>query len=297
MQIGLTEIEDTFAEGFRMWAARLIVTADDDHWLGTAVSVFSGYGTSVIACDAEVGREVMLPPDRTPDGRPGAAVLVFGFNAEAVGKALPRRAGQCLLTCPTAAVYDGLPAAADRLALGKQLRYFGDGFQKSKVIAGRRFWRVPVMEGEFVCEDTVGAVRAVAGGNFLIEAADQPSALAAARAAVRAVDPMPDVITPFPGGVVRSGSKVGSRYKGLVAGTNDAFCPALRSRTKTALHPDAECVLEVVINGLSEAAVSAAMRAGIHAACAIDGVVCISAGNYGGKLGKFHFPLHKVLAS
>jgi formylmethanofuran--tetrahydromethanopterin N-formyltransferase len=296
MLIGTVPVDDTFAEGFRMWAARVIITAEDDCWLRTAGSVFGGYATSVISCDAEIGRERGLSPDETPDGRPGAAYLLFAFNAEGLAKALPKRVGQCLLTCPTAAVYDGMAEAADRLAMGKAVRFFGDGFQRSKVIGGRRFWRVPVMEGEFVAEDTAGAARAVAGGNFLIEAVDAESGLRAAREAVAAISEMPGVVTPFPGGVVRSGSKVGSRYKGLVASTNDAFAPTLRSRVKTALHPDANCTLEIVVNGLSEPAVSVALRTGILAACAVDGVVAISAGNYGGKLGKFHFHLHKLLA-
>jgi formylmethanofuran--tetrahydromethanopterin N-formyltransferase len=301
VNLGPTPIADTFAEAFRMWAARVIVTAADDHWLDTAVGVFTGYGTSVIGCDAECGRERRLPADATPDGRPGAAVLLFGFSADALAKALPRRTGQCLMTCPSTAVYDGfrddpaLPPPAERIPMGRHVRYFGDGFQKSKVIAGRRYWRVPVMEGEFVCEEAAGAVKAIAGGNFLIEAVDHPTALRAARRAVEAIAACPQVIAPFPGGVVRSGSKVGSRYKGLVAGTNHAFAPTLRSRVKPELHPAADCVLEIVINGLSEGAIAAAMAAGIRAAAG-DGVVRISAGNYGGNLGKFHFHLHKVLA-
>jgi formylmethanofuran--tetrahydromethanopterin N-formyltransferase len=299
VRLGPTEIADTFAEAFRMWAARIVVTAADEHWLTTALNVVTGYGTSVIACDAECGLEQRLSGETTPDGRPGAAVLLFAFSADALTKALPRRTGQCLMTCPTTAVYDGfrppLPAPAERIPMGKHVRFFGDGFQKSKVIAGRRYWRIPVMEGEFVCEETAGAVKAIAGGNFLIEANDNATALAAARRAVEAISGRPHVITPFPGGVVRSGSKVGSRYKALVASTNHSFAPTLRSRVKPELHPDANSVLEIVINGLTEADIATAMAAGIRAAAG-DGVARISAGNYGGSLGKFHFPLHKVLA-
>jgi len=303
-------IEDEFAEAFRMWAARLVVTAIDAHWVQTAVHQVTGYGTSVIGCDAEAGLERTLAPRETPDGRPGAAVLLFAFNAKALSRSLPARTGQCLLTCPTTAVYDGLPDVVPsedtaRIDLGRTLRYFGDGFQKSKVIGysgtrgreHRRYWRVPVMDGEFVVEESAGAVKAIGGGNFLICGTDQARTLQAAMRAVDAVRDRPDIITPFPGGVVRSGSKVGSRYRGLVASTNDAYCPTLRSRVETRLRPEVNCVYEIVINGLNETAIRDAIRSGIEAAIEppADGVVAISAGNYGGKLGKFHFKLHEIL--
>lgn len=308
MHVGDTFIENTFAEAFRMRCCRLVITAVDLEWARIAAREATGYGSSIIACDAEAGIESELSPDDTPDGRPGVAVLLFGFSSEKLEQALLQRVGQCVLTCPTTAVYDGLsacgtavaPESAPRtVALGKQLRYFGDGFQRSKVITGRRYWRIPTMDGEFLVEESATAVKAIAGGNFLIEGDSPGSALAAARRAVEAITPLPGVITPFPGGVARSGSKVGSRYRGLRASTNDAFCPTLRRRVKTLLHPEARCVYEIIINGLDAAAVAGAMRRGIHAACnatAPSGVLVISAGNYGGNLGKFHFRLHEVLA-
>lgn len=317
-------IEDTFAEAFRMWASRLIVTAIDDHWVRVAASVACGYGTSVIGCDAEAGIERFLTADETPDGRPGVSLLLFAFNAEALRKAVPNRVGQCIMTCPTTALYDGMPdiVASDegaRIDVGKRLRFFGDGHQKSKQIVieertegttsatrnselgtrnsspARRFWRVPVMDGEFTCEETVGAMKAIGGGNILVCGRDQRTTLAATQRAVDAVAPLADVITPFPGGIVRSGSKVGSRYKGMFASTNDVFCPTLAGKVKTSLREGAGCVYEIVINGLSAAAISSAMRAAITAACASD-IIAISAGNYGGKLGKFHFNLREVMA-
>lgn len=296
-------IEDTFAEAFRMWAARLIVTAIDETQVKIAASTVCGYGTSVIGCDAEAGVERFLRPDETPDNRPGVSLLFFSFNAEKVAKALPNRTGQCLMTCATTAVYDGFPGVTKtddsaRIPLGDKLRYFGDGNQKSKVIAGRRFWRVPVMDGEFLCESSVGGVKAIGGGNFLVCGRDQRSTLAATRRAVDAMAALPDTITPFPGGIVRSGSKVGSRYKALFASTNDEYCPMLRSRGKSKLRDGVGCVLEIVVNGTSQKSIAHAMRIGIDAACAAPGVdrpIAISAGNYGGNLGKFHFKLHEVM--
>ncbi len=295
MKIGNTLIDDTFAEAFRTRYVRLIVTAHDDHWLRAAMAEATGYATSVIACDAEAAVERWLEPDATPDGRPGAAMMAFGFSAEALAKAVPNRVGQCLMTCPTTAVFDGLPDAPDRLPLGKHIRYFGDGFQKSKLIGGRRYWRIPTMDGEFLVEETVGVRKGVGGGNIILQAETIEAALAAARRAVTALEAMPGVILPFPGGVVRSGSKVGSRYKKLVASTADAFCPALRGRTQSRLFPGVNHALEIVFDGEDEATVGKAMAAAMEAAAG-EGLIAISAGNYGGKLGKFHFHLRELLA-
>jgi len=297
VHVGDTLIVDTFAEAFRLRFARLVVTALDDHWLSSAVASACGYGTSVIGCDAETGLERMLPPAETPDGRPGAALMLFAFSGEAVAKAAANRVAQCLLPCPTTAVFDGLAGADDRFPVGGHVRFFGDGHEKTKIVAGRRYWRVPVMDGEFLVEETAGLGKGVGGGNFIIQGRTVEATLAAARRAVAAVADVPGTITPFPGGVVRSGSKVGSRYEGLRASTNEAFCPALAGRVvETGLHADATCCVEIVIDGGDESAVATAMAAGIRAA-ADPAIPAISAGNYGGKLGKFHFRLHDVLTA
>ncbi|MBX7168628.1 MAG: formylmethanofuran--tetrahydromethanopterin N-formyltransferase [Pirellulales bacterium] len=294
MNIGETQIEDTYAEAFRMHYARIVVTAADDYWLNVALAEFTGYGASVIGCDVEAGIEQYLSPSETPDARPGAAVLLFGVSAEKLAKSVPRRAGQCLMTCATTAVFDGLPAAENRIPLGQHIRFFGDGFQKSKVIEGRRYWRVPVFDGEFLVEATAGTAKGIGGGSMILQARNPAIALDAARKSVGILAPVPGVITPFPGGVIRSGSKVGSRYRGVVASTNEAYCPTLRSRAETLLHPDAVCAYELVIDGIDEAAIAEAMALSIRAA-ALPGVITIGAANYGGNLGKFHFRLHEVL--
>lgn len=278
-----------------MTAARLVVTASTDRWAQIAGQVATGYASSVIGCDAEAGIEQSLSHESTPDGRPGVSLLLFAFNRDALQKAVIGRVGQCILTCPTTACYNGLPIVKDKaIKVGGNLRFFGDGYQFSKKLAGRRFWRVPVMDGEFTCEDTFGTVKGVAGGNFLILARSQHEGLAAAEAAVAAIRRVPGVILPFPGGIVRSGSKVGSRYKKLRASTNDAFCPTLRGLVKSALPEGANAVYEIVIDGVDQASVEEATRVGVRAAC-IPGVVRISAGNYGGNLGPFHLHLHRLL--
>jgi formylmethanofuran--tetrahydromethanopterin N-formyltransferase len=295
LNIGPTHIVDTFAEAFGMRCCRLIVTALDEYWLDAALREFTGYSASVIACDAETGVERLLDPSETPDGRVGAAVLAFGFSVDKLAQAVANRTGQCLMTCPTTAVFDGLPDGEAHLPLGKHLRFFGDGYQKSKLLNGTRYWRIPVMDGEFVVTERLGVAKGVAGGNILVMGGELPTTLAAAKRAVAAVAALPGVITPFPGGVVRSGSKVGSRYKALKASTSDAYCPTLRGRVESQIDPAANCVYEIVIDGQSEAAVAAAMTAALRAAAG-EGIVAISAGNYGGKLGKYHFHLRQLLA-
>lgn len=297
LHLDQTEIVDTFAEAFPITGARVIITAISAEWARVAATVMTGYATSVIACDVEASIERELSPDETFDGRPGVSVLVFAFSREALGKALTARVGQCILTCPTTACYNGIDGCAKekQVSVGGQLRFFGDTHQSSKKLAGRRLWRVPVMDGEFVCEDRFGTVKGVAGGNLLICGLTQAAALSAAEAAAHVIRQIPDVILPFPGGIVRSGSKVGSKYKKLKASTNDAYCPTLRGVTASELPPGVNAVYELVIDGLSEAAVRAAMQAGLHAAARTPGTLRITAGNYGGKLGPHHIYLRELL--
>ncbi len=292
-------IDDEFAEAFPMKATRVIITAQNLQWAYNAANAATGFATSVIACGCEAGVERELAPEETPDGRPGVAILLFAMSGKELGKQIERRIGQCVLTSPTSAAFAGIDGG-EPVALGKNLRFFGDGFQQSKFIGGKRYWRVPVMDGEFLVEETTGIVPAVGGGNFLVLAESQPQALTACEAAITAMKRVPNVIMPFPGGVVRSGSKVGSRYKALSASTNDAFCPTIRGITRSQLSAEVGSVMEIVIDGLTAEDVSAATRAGLDAVIrlgAAGGVRRISAGNYGGKLGKYHFRLREILAS
>jgi formylmethanofuran--tetrahydromethanopterin N-formyltransferase len=292
-------VDDTFAEAFPMKATRLVVTAHDIAWARHAAVSATGLATSVIACGCEAGIERELDAGETPDGRPGIAILLFAMSGKELVKQIERRVGQCVMTCPTTAVFAGLPPdAGEAAALGRNLRFFGDGWQISKVLQGVRYWRVPVMDGEFVAQESTPVVKGVGGGNLLLLADDTDAALAGATAAVAAMRRVRGAILPFPGGVVRSGSKVGSKYAGLIASTNDAFCPSLAALApRSELGEGARCVLEIVIDGLGEAEVAGAMRAGIKAIVergAQAGVRRISAGNYGGKLGPFHFHLRAL---
>lgn len=296
MNINGVAIEDTFAEAFTMRVARIVITGRSVKWAREAALKLTGFATSVIGCKCEAGIERAMGAAETPDGRPGLSVLFLTMDKESLPQQLIVRLSQTVLTCPTTACFDGLPDVPDRLTVGKALRVFGDGFQASKVIGGKRYWRIPVMEGEFLIEETFGMQKGVGGGNFLILAEDADHALEAAEAAVDAMTDHPGVILPFPGGVVRSGSKVGSkRYKSMIATTNDAFDPTLRAVTASQVPEGVNSVLEIVLDGTDGPSIEAAMRVGIRAACR-PGVRAISAGNYGGKLGPHHFHLRKILS-
>jgi formylmethanofuran--tetrahydromethanopterin N-formyltransferase len=297
MNINGVTIEDTFAEAFEMKATRIIITAMDRRWVGHAAETMTGFATSVIGCGIEAGIEQYLEPEETPDGRPGASVLLFAISGKDLTKHLQNRIGQSVLTCPTTAVFSGL--AGKPTAMGEGVRYFGDGYQISKLFGDRRFWRVPVMDGEFVCEATTGRIDAVGGGNFLVLGETAEQTLRALEGAIEAMGHLPGVIMPFPGGVVRSGSKVGSKYKGLLASTNQAYCPTLRGVADSKIGPEVGAVMEVVIDGMDPDAVSRATALGIQTVCAFgpeNGILGITAGNFGGDLGQFQFPLHEVLA-
>jgi len=292
-----------------MRGTRVIITAQNLKWAYHAANAMTGFATSVIGCGVEAGIERELNTDETPDGRPGVSVLMFAMGSKVLMQQLETRMGQCILTCPTAAAFAGISGigingavqdGVDMISLGKHLRFFGDGYQTSKLIAGRRYWRIPVMDGEFLTEETTGMVRAIGGGNFLILATSQAEALHAAETAIEAMKKVTDVIMPFPGGVVRSGSKVGSKYPKMFASTNDAFCPTLKGVVNTELSPEIESVMEIVIDGLTFDAIAESMRVGIQAICdlgASSGVRRISAGNYGGKLGPHHFKLHEIMGN
>ncbi len=291
-------VDDTFAEAFGMRATAIVITAPTLGWARQAAVTMTGFGTSVIACGAEAGIDRELDAGETPDGRPGVRVLLFSVSTAELQKQLQNRVGQCVLTSPGSACYAGLEGQ-ETLKLGNAIRFFGDGWQVAKRFGAKRYWRVPVMDGEFVCEATTGLTKAaVGGGNIIVMGATAEKTLAAAEAAVAAINKVPDAIMPFPGGIARSGSKVGSKYKGAAASTNDAYCPTLKGAGTSELDADIGSVLEIVIDGLTPKSVGNAMKAGIAAVLALGperGALRIGAGNYGGKLGPHHYHLKELL--
>jgi len=282
------KIQDTFAEMFGMWAGRVLITAQSEKWAQIAGSLTTGFATSVIAASAEASIERFVPADQTPDKRPGLYIQIYNRDRFELKHQLMERIGQCTMTCPTTAAFNGLTGKRV-LRVGSSLRYFGDGFQKKTMVGGRKCWKIPVMEGNFIVEDGFGAMEAVAGGNFMIFAETQEAGLKAAEAAADAIRAnAPDVIMIFPGGVCRAGSKAGSLKYKLKASTNHPYCPTLRTLVPDTVVPEGvTCVYEIVLNGLTLEAVKNGLKQGVTAAASQPGVVKISSGNYGGKLGPF----------
>jgi len=297
LHLNNVEIEDTFAEMFSMWVGRVLITAANEKWAQTAARVATGFASSIIMSPAEAGIEGSVPPDKTSDGRPGTIIQMYHGTRHELKQQMILRIGQCVMTCPTTAAYDALPEAKRRLKVGRSIRLFGDGFQRRDEMYGRKVWRIPVMEGEFIVEDSFGAQNAVAGGNFLILAENQKACLQAAEDAVNAIGLKSDgIILPFPGGICRSGSKAGSLKYKLKASTFHQYCPRLKKLVPDTMVPEnVHSVYEIVINGLNLEVVKRAMAEGIKAAVKVPGVLKISAGNYGGKLGPYRAYLKEVL--
>ena len=291
------EIEDTFAEMFPMWAGRVLITADNERWALTAAAAATGFATSVIMSPAEAGIEGIVLADKTPDNRVGVLIQIYNRNRFELKNQMILRIGQCIMTCPTASAFDAMPNAKRKLKVGRSIRLFGDGFQRKGLVENRKIWRIPVMEGDFIVEDTFGAAEAIAGGNFLIFTKDKLSGLKAAEESVKAIKTKArEVILPFPGGICRSGSKAGSLKYKLKASTNHPFCPRLKTLIPDSQLPEnVNCVYEIVINGLNIESIKRAMGEGIKAAASVPGVVRISAGNYGGKLGPYKAFLKEAL--
>ncbi|MFX1278647.1 MAG: formylmethanofuran--tetrahydromethanopterin N-formyltransferase [Promethearchaeota archaeon] len=302
MELNGVEIEDTFCEAFGGFFTRILITAKNEKWLKTAASVTTGYGTSTIHCDAEAGIDIFVPADKTPDNRPGVIVMFFKTKKDQVSNVVMNRLGQCVLTCPTTACFDALSESLDStkefdIKIGANLKFFGDGFQEK--VEGKfpfEAWSIPVMEGEFIVQSMAKVGKGIAGGNFLIIGKNQDAALEAAEKAIEAIKDIPNVITPFPGGIARSGSKVGSKYSFLNASTNDPLCPNLRDKIENShLREGENCVYEIILDGATEESIKSSMKLGIHAAVKVPGITRISAGNFGGKLGKFQYRLYEIL--
>lgn len=291
------EVEDTYAEAFKSLYVEFLITARDRKWLDHAINASTGYGSSSIRCDCEAGLDRYVGPGgdesfQTPDGRPGAICQLhvprFWKNrVEALEKALLSRVSQNVLTCPTTRCFS-LSEVEPYYRLGRKLAFFGDGFERIEERHGRKMWVVPTMAGEFSIDRRFSYSDGVMGGNLWFMATSEDASLEAAERAVAACESVPGVITPFPGGIAASGSKAGSRYKFLFASTNDPFCPTLKGRdgVESQIPDEIKSVMEIIINGKDLATVSAATQAAIKAASQVNGVRKITAGNYGGRLGK-----------
>ena len=302
MEINGVEIEDTYCEAFGAVFTRVLVTAKNEKWAKIAALEATGYGTSTIGCDAEAGIDIFVSAENTPDKRPGVIIMFFKNKKEEMSMVLTHRIGECVLTCPTTACFDALSESLDpskefEIKSGNNLKFFGDGFQeKVEGVYTFEAFKIPVMEGEFIVQSSFKVGKGIAGGNFLIIGKNQDSALEAAEKSIEAIRNVANVIAPFPGGIVRSGSKVGSKYEFMRASTNQKYCPTLKTKIEDSeLREEDNCVYEIVFDGATEEAIKKAIKLGIEAAVTVPGINRISAGNYGGTLGKFQYKLHEIL--
>ena len=296
MEINGVEIKDNYAEAFGIKVTRILITAATKNLAKVAATEATGYGTSVIGCPAEAGIDCYMPPTETPDGRPGYVIMICNGSKKKLDHELLERIGMCVLTAPTTAAFNLLDDEDDILKTGFKLKFFGDGYEETLEIDGRKMHAIPIMSGDFLVEDKFGYKDGVAGGNFFIIANSKMSGLVAAEVAVDAISAVPNVITPFPGGMVASGSKVGcNSYDFLDASTNEKMCISLKEKgLESNIREDAHGVFEIVIDGADEESVRAAMKAGIEAACTVDGVLEIDAGNFGGNLGAYKINLQDL---
>ena len=288
-------VEDTYAEAFRSIYSEVLITARDRTWLDHAVRAATGNASSTILCDCEAGIDRYVGPgtaEATPDGRPGVVLQFhvprFKKDREALlERALLVRLSQNVLTCPTTACF-GVLQEEPYFKLGRKIALFGDGYQARAVRFGRKVWTVPIMSGEFVIDRRFGWRDGLMGGNLWLMGDSVDSALAATERGLRAVAAVPGTIMPFPGGIASSGSKPGSRYSFMVASTNHPFCPTLREKLgeMTTLPQGVRSVMEIIINGRDLATIAQATQIAIAACVETPGLVKISAGNYGGRLGK-----------
>jgi formylmethanofuran--tetrahydromethanopterin N-formyltransferase len=294
MELNGVTIDNTYAEAFPTWVCRIIITAVTREWALKAATEATGFATSAIGCPCEAGIEIDVPASETPDGRPGVAILICASKKKLKEQVVERLA-ECVLTAPTTAVFNGITNAEEKIAV--KLHFFGDGYEYQKEVGGRKCWVIPVMEGEYIGEEEFGIVKGVGGGNLFVMGENQMSALIGAEAAVDAIMEVAGVMCSFPGGIVASGSKVGSlKYKFMPASTNEKYCPTLRDKVPDSKVPaGVKAVYEIVIDGLDEKSVAHGMAAGIRAAVMVPGVKFISAGNFGGTLGPYKIDLHKIL--
>ena len=293
-EINGTEILDTYAEAFPVWISRVIITAATRQWAYKAAVEATGFATSKIGCPCEAGIEGSLTEKETPDGRVGVSILICTEKKNMKAN-VASRISQCILPAPTASAFDGFPESGSRFFI--RMHYFGDTYEERCIIGGRKCWKIPIMEGNYVGEERFGILKGIAGGNFLVMGKDQVSALSGIEAAADAIAGLKGVITSFAGGIVASGSKIGSKnYRfPMPATTNHSWCPTLKGKVGDSKVPEEiGSVYEIVMNGVDERHVKAAMKAGIQAATETGGVRYIGASNFEGKLGQYRLYLHDI---
>ena len=304
----MTEVEDTFCEAFEGLFVRLCVTANDEKWLTYAVR-----GATALPCtvfgESEAGIEKFLGEEETPDGRKGAIIQIWvgteGGEAKAIQKLeheVAKRVRQGILVVPTTAVFDAFSLRCEGCEIKEEgsidtlrkIGHCGDGYEEICEKFGREIIKIPIMMGEFIVERFFKYGKGVMGGNIWLFCERIKDALAAGERAVEAVNTVDGAIAPF--GVCAAGSKPETKFPEIGPTTNHPFCPTLRGKlAETKVPEGVSAIPEIVIDGVSESVVKKALRSVIESVRNEKGVVKISAGNYGGRLGKFKFYLRTLI--
>ncbi|MCF2142381.1 MAG: formylmethanofuran--tetrahydromethanopterin N-formyltransferase [Candidatus Heimdallarchaeota archaeon] len=281
-------IDDTYSECFTMWYSRILITAIDEEMALIAAQETIGFATSIIMCSAEAGIERLVSAKETPDNRPGVVIQIWTRHSKQMKDELLSRLSQCAMTTPTTNIFNFTSVAEKSVPVGKLIAYFGDGFQKKITKFGHELWEIPVMDGSFLIEDSFNIAKGIAGGLLILLGTEQVATLQAAKTAVKAIrDSKAQAITSFPGGICRSGSKIGSKYSFLNESTNHRFCPGLKKDVSDSLlPPEVQCAYEIVINAVNEDELKKALKAGIDALRENNAIVKITSSNFGGELGK-----------
>ncbi len=293
-----SKIESTFSECFEMWHSRILITAIDEEMALIAAQSTIGFATSIIMCTAEAGIEQIVDKDKTPDGRPGVIVQIWTRSSKKMKDELLARLSQCAMTAPTTRIFNYLIDGTKSEPIGKLISYFGDGYQKkSSFYDNRTMWEIPVMDGFFLIEETFGFSKGIAGGLLILVGTTEEETLGAARSAINAIrKSSTKAITSFPGGICRSGSKIGSKYSFLNESTNHKYCPTLKDKIDDSELPNnAQCVYEIVINAVNEDELKSAMKIAINTLKADKRIIKITSSNFGGELGSIKINLNELI--
>jgi len=296
------EIEDTYAEAFDGIISRVIVTADHQEVLEKAAEDATATPSIVIG-RIEGGIEKYLDKHETPDGRNGALLQFWGGIdenkplEEAVKKfeaELSFRIRQDILVKPFTALFDALPKADGKMEMMERVGHCGDGFEWKEQRYGRNMIVIPLMVSNFLIERELGYARGVMGANFWFMCETKRAVMEGGRKALDAIHQVLGVITPFD--VCSAGSKPETKFPLIGPTTNHPYCPTLKERLgeKSKVPEGVNYIPEIVINGTSLEAVKEAMKAGIRSIADVNGVVRVSAGNYGGKLGRHRIYLQEL---
>ena len=297
--MGIEKLEDTYAEAFEGVFVRVIITAEDERTL-RRVAEDSASTPSIVIGRVEGGIERFISENDTPDERKGVITQFWGGldrskpMQDSVKKfeiELSYRIRQDILVKPFTAVFNALENSTGRIDTMERIGHCGDGFEWEEDLRSRRMINVPIMVPDFRIERYLGYSIGVMGGNFWYMCKTKKAVFEAGQRALDAIHQVDGAVTPFD--ICSAGSKPETKFPWIGPTTNEVYCPSLKSKLgdRSRVPEDVYYIPEVVINGIDLPTVTKAMKVGIESIWDISEVAKISAGNYGGKLGKYKIDL------